>query len=140
MKLTDIPPAAARDFFWAVIDRHKAAKERHPFKSLKTELYLTTDDARVLWAAWKWIEKYADWQHEATAAGGKVGAVDVEHDLTHCARRLGEMVSGMITADDVKIVGISEQGMQVVESAAAHLDHYALMMSFERSKKWKGKK
>lgn len=142
MRLADIPPEKARDLLWSILDRFESAKSRNPFRTIKTGVYLTTDEARVLYAGWKWIEKYDGWAEEAERAKGKVGICDADHSLSHCSRFLKELIAGMDKDQEDKLIVLTERGMAVIDSAAKHLDHYGMLLSFKDSAsgKWRGRK
>lgn len=142
MKLGELPPEKARDLLWGIVDRFRAAKETHPFKRIKTTVNLSTDDARLIYAAWKYIEKYQNWFDEASKAGGKVGLEQTDIPLTYCVRFLGERIAELSAQGDEKFVVLTERGMEIIETAAAHLDRYGMMMAFKErpTGKWKGKK
>lgn len=134
MKLSDFPPEIARDLLWSIIDRYRAAKDRWPaFSGIKTEVNLTINDARLIFAGGTWLQRYDGWVREAEKAKGRVGVWPADFDLTHCARFLTERASSM-NKDDPKIT-LTARDMRVIECAAMHLDHYSLLMAAESTKK-----
>lgn len=140
MKLTDFPPHECAELFYSIVERFNSSKERHEFTSLKSAVYLTIDDARRVWAAGKWMERYHNWASEATKAKGKVGVYPAEYDLTQCQRFIAAKVDEMSKLEE-KMLILTEREMVIVDSAARHLDHYALITSFEIGRKnWKGKR
>lgn len=142
MRIADIPPSQACELIWGITARFRAAKDRQPFRTIKTQVHLTIDEARVLYAGWRWLEKYDGWAVEAQKAGGKVGVEDTDYSLSHCTRFIGELISGMDKDSEDKVIVLTERGMAIIDTAARHLDHYGLLLSFKDrpTGKWKGKK
>lgn len=140
MKLSDIPPSKCLELVWGIIDRYKAAKDRWPLgKSVKTQVYLTIDDARVMWAAGQWLKRYNDWADEASKSGGKIGIWPADTSLSFSAKWLAEKVAEI--DKDEPIISFTARDMKIVESVALHLDHYSLMTAMKEKPKgnWKRK-
>lgn len=139
MKLSDFPPERARDILWEILDRYHAAKERWPYgKGIKTQVHLTINDARLVYAAGQWLKRYNDWATEAEAAGSKIGVYPSSVSLPSSTEFMIGL-AGTIDKDD-PIITISENDMRTLTSATQHLDHYALMMSFNDKPKGGRKK
>lgn len=134
MKLSDFPPERCRDLIWRIIDRYRTARERWPpHLGLKTQVHLTIEDARLFYAAGQYLKRYSDWNDEAVRSGGKIGVCDLDFSLSFCARWMIDCAAKMDKTDPLLI--LTQRDMRIVEDAGRHLDHYAMMMSFDKGKK-----
>ncbi len=133
MKLTDFPPEKCLQTFYGILDRYNSARKRWPEdKGIRTEAHLSVDDARAVFAAGQWLERYDSWSKES---GGKIGVWPANHSLPQCVAFIKYRVAKMDKAQPVLI--LPEKDMKVVEAIAQHLDHYALLLSFESGRKRK---
>lgn len=139
MKLTDIPPRMAADLLAGIVERSRAAEDRNPFRRLQSIVIFSTDEARVLWAGSKWLDKYGAWVEEATNAGGKVSVEETEPPLEVVARGLGERVSAMSDKEE-KTMTVRMRDLPLLESAIRHLDHYGFVLESADKPKGGGKR
>lgn len=139
MKISDFPARDCCILIWGIIDRHHSAKDRQPLgRDIKTEVHLTIDDARMIWAASQWLKRYDDWEKEARAAGGSIGVYPADTSLSYAAKWLGEKVAAI--NKEHRVITFTPREMMILRDCSFHLDHYALMTSFKESRRgWRRK-
>jgi len=130
-----------RDWLWSIIDRYKEAQKRWPpYHSIKTILYLSINDARMIWATNQWMRRYGDWVDEATRSGGNVGVWPSEFGLIEC-RKFLEYCIEQCDLHGSMVITINAKGMRVLVSCSEHMDHYHLMVaSSQRIRRRTGRK
>lgn len=117
--------------------RYHSAKDRWPIgKGIKTQVNLSIDEARLLYAAGQWLLKYRMWEAEAAKAKGRIGVYPAEFGLSVCVEFMNDL-SNSLDKDNPRII-LTERDIRILNSVAYHLDHYQMMLSFKDGKKnWK---
>lgn len=137
MKLSDFPPEQCRDVLWQIIDRWNQADRRYQFARPKMHMWLSLDEARSLYAGGQWLQKYNVWEEESRRAGQRIGVYPARTELADAARFLTE-TAAQFDKQDPKLV-IDARIARFLKDAAAHLDHYVIMVSATESSS-KGKR
>jgi hypothetical protein len=122
---------------WGIIDRWKAAKERS-FSGLKTEVWLSINEARLVYASGEWLEKYQQWVEEAAKSKGSIGVYPADTTLSFAAKFMKD-IAAKIDKDNPRMI-LNDRGMKVLKDCASHLDHYGMLMAVKEKPKGNWKK
>jgi hypothetical protein len=138
VKLTDFPPKDCLTLIQSILYRYHSAKDRwQSGRGLRTEVHLSIEDARLIYASGQWLKRYSDWKIESDKAKGSIGVYPAEHGLKVCSEFIIKLAAEMNKEEPV--ISLSDKDMKVLASAAYHIDHYDLMIAAndKKSGHWK---
>ncbi len=138
MKLQDFPPKDCLTLLNSILYRYHSAKERWTAgRGLRTEVHLSIEDARLIYASGQWLKRYNNWKIESDKAKGSIGVYPAEHGLKVCSEFVIKLAVEMNKEEP--IISLNERDMRILESSAYHIDHYDLMTATndKKSRHWK---